>query len=118
MGIGNRSVTYRVKSATAMSVGAPRRLTGVEHGPGSAVEVLAMAADLVRAEARARELLESGTPVTFVVGCRRCGLRGVEALAALRLVARRTGARLDVRVDDEGLRALLDLAGLADLLEE
>jgi hypothetical protein len=77
-----------------------------------------MAADLVRAESRARALLESGTPVTFVVGCNRCGLRGVEALAGLRLVARRSGVRLDVRVDDEGLRALLDLAGLADLLEE
>jgi hypothetical protein len=77
-----------------------------------------MAADLVRAESRARALLESGTPVRFVVACRHCGMRGVEALAGLRLTARRSGVRLEVRVEDEGLLALLDLAGLADLLED
>ena len=75
-----------------------------------------MAADLARAAARARSLLESGTPVTFVVGCSRCGMTAVEALAELRLTARRSGVRLEVRVEDEGFRALLDLAGLTGLL--
>jgi hypothetical protein len=99
-----------------MSVGALRRLNRVEHG--RAVVVLAMAQDLVRAGRRARTLLERGTPVTFVVGCRRCGMDAVELLAALRLTARRTGTRLDIVIEDQALRALVGLAGLSDLLDE
>ena len=76
-----------------------------------------MAADLARAESRARTLLEEGTPVTFVVGCKRCGMPAVGVLAALRLVSRRTGVPLEVRIEDDGFRALVRLAGLTDLLD-
>jgi len=77
-----------------------------------------MAADLVRAESRARALLESGTPVTFVVGCKRCGMPAVAVLAGLRLLSRRTGVPLEVRIEDAGLRSLVTLAGLTDLLDD
>ncbi|WP_148573875.1 hypothetical protein [Nocardioides caldifontis] len=91
----------------------------MDHTPSPPpVEVLAMAADLARAAARARALLEAGTPVTFVVGCRRCGMRAVETLAGLRLAARRLDVTFEVRVEDEGFRALLELAGLTDLLDD
>ena len=69
-----------------MSVGAPRRLTYVEHG--RAVVVLAMAQDLVRAGRHARALLDEKRSVTFVVGCSRCGVDAVELLAELKLPLR------------------------------
>ena len=99
-----------------MSVGAPRRLNYVEHG--RAVVVLAMAQDLVRAGRRARALLDENRPVTFVVGCNRCGVDAVELLDELRLQARRTDAQLTIVVADEGFRRLVTLVGLADLIDE
>ena len=99
-----------------MSAGALRRLPWVERA--HAVVVLAMAPDLARAGRRARHLLEQGTPVTFVVGCDRCGMAAVELLANLRLLARRTGVRLEIRVRDEGFRSLVAMVGLSDLLDE
>lgn len=70
------------------------------------------------AAVRTQRFLEEGVPVTLVVGSGGRAWETVAMLARLKLVARRTGAGLDVVLDDEDVRDLVALAGLSDLLAE
>jgi ABC-type transporter Mla MlaB component len=67
--------------------------------------------------ARVRQLLSSGSTVLCDVrDLTDADLATVDALARLRLEAQRSGARLHLVAVPAGLRDLLQLAGLAELL--
>lgn len=96
---------------------------GPTHMPASAI-FLAMGATVTRAEipelcANLTELLcdrAGGVVVCEVSGVTCPDLVTVEALARLRMTARRHGWRLAVGGAGPALRGLLDLLGLADVL--
>ncbi|MFI8961240.1 STAS domain-containing protein [Streptomyces sp. NPDC053493] len=62
------------------------------------------------------EAAEPGLVVCEVGGLARADLAAVDALARLRLAARRRGHRLVFRGAGPELRGILDLVGLGDLL--
>ncbi|MFJ9827489.1 STAS domain-containing protein [Streptomyces sp. NPDC101160] len=64
-------------------------------------------------------LLDAAEPAVVVCdvgGLDRAGLAAVDAVARLRLAARRRGHRLEFRGAGPELRGVLDLVGLGDLL--
>lgn len=100
-----------------MSSGRGAGLPGVDS---SRPFVLTLAAHVTPAEvARACAALEA-EPATDVVcdvgGLARADLAAVDALARLRLAARRRGHRLTFRGAGPELRGVLDLVGLGHLL--
>ncbi len=77
-----------------------------------------VAADLTRADipALCADIPEGGTVVCDVRAVTRPDVVTVEALARLRLTARRRGCTLVIDGADPGLRALIDLLGLRESL--
>jgi ABC-type transporter Mla MlaB component len=89
--------------------------------PGAAVVVLRWPLDadgVERACASVDRLLRAGAAVVAcdVAAIAAPDLAAVDALARLQLAARRAGGHVEVRGAGDGLRQLLALAGLADVV--
>ncbi|MCX2185626.1 STAS domain-containing protein [Streptomyces sp. SKN60] len=103
-----------------MSSGHARGLPGVDTSPASpTIEVRLTGRPAPDDVGRLCALLEAAEPslvICEIGGLGRVGLGAVDALARLRLTARRCGHRLEFRGAGPELRDVLGLVGLGDLL--